>query len=67
MKLELEQFENGFSDWIDYQWVDTEAEDENYDVSPVFSTEEDAIEWYNRLKTYFCPNKNCHVKEVDPI
>ena len=65
MKLELDSYEAGFGGYVNYQWIDT---DSGFDeiISPEFDSEEAAIDWYNRLKLYFCPNKNCHSRDVDP-
>lgn len=57
MKLVLTSYEIGPSRAEkEYVWIN---EVDQAEYSPIFDSEESAIMWYNAIKLYFCPNKNC--------
>ena len=44
-------------------WVDSENDDKEF--SPIFTDEDSAIMWHSMMQSYFCPNKNCHIRWYD--
>ena len=64
MKLKLINYNIGPSKADnEFIWVDSENDDKEF--SPIFADEDSAIMWHSMMQSYFCPNKNCTVRDLN--